>query len=204
MDASADGRLHARIRTVISDRSTAPGLQRAREGKLDTVTVERGTYPDSETFENDLAMSIESAQPDLVVLAGFMRVLRPEFVNRFAGQMINIHPSLLPRHKGLETHRRALEAGDAEHGASVHFVTPNLDGGPVLAQIRMPVRADDTPQSLADRLLPLEHQLLVDSVALFAQQRVQCRDEQILLDNQILGRPVEPGHGLPGRAGHGG
>jgi phosphoribosylglycinamide formyltransferase-1 len=125
-----------------------------------------------------------------VVLAGFMRVLGTEFVNRYAGRMLNIHPSLLPRHRGLHTHRRVLEAGDAAHGASVHFVTPELDGGPVVLQARVPVKAGDDEASLAARVLAWEHRIYPECIGWFATNRLQWREGAVLLDGRALEAPV--------------
>lgn len=189
-DAIEAGRLRARIAGVISDRADATGLERAHERKLDTATIDRRRFVDREAFERSLEIAVDGFQPRCLVLAGFMRVLGDDFVNRHAGRLINIHPSLLPRHRGLHTHRRVLEAGETTHGASVHFVTPALDAGPVIARVEMDVRADDTADSLADRLLPLEHRLYPAALALLLRHRVELRNETIYLDDQPLGGPL--------------
>ncbi len=200
---------NAHIAGVISDRSNAAGLGLARENGLDTVCVERTRHANRDAFESSLTAAIDGFEPDYIVLAGFMRVLGDAFVEQYAGRMINIHPSLLPAYRGLHTHRRVLEAGDREHGASVHFVTPTLDGGPVLSQVRIEVRDDDTPDSLADRLLAHEHRLLCASVALLARDPVEVRHEDIVIDNFRLAGPLVLGRDLdehgqrtdPGRPG---
>ncbi len=190
------GRLPARIVAAISDRSDAAGLGLARADGVDTVCVERRRYADRASFESALQVVLDSFEAHWIVLAGFMRVLSADFVRAYQGRMINIHPSLLPRHRGLHTHRRVLEAGEAEHGASVHFVTPELDGGPVVSHVRMTVESGDSPASLAERLLPLEHRLLPATMALLLSESVELRDERINLQNQVLQRPLELGTDL--------
>lgn len=174
---ACDSWLSADIVGVISDRTEAGGLALAQTRGLDTVVVDRSQHASRAEFESSLAAAINGFRPDLIVLAGFMRVLSADLVKQFPGCMINIHPSLLPRYRGLETHRRALEAGDTEHGASVHFVTAELDGGPVVSRARMAIQPDDTADSLARRLLPLEHRLLPASVALLLTIPVEDRYE---------------------------
>ncbi|WP_424989709.1 phosphoribosylglycinamide formyltransferase [Fluviibacterium sp. S390] len=150
----------ARPVLVLSNRPDAGGLQKAADLGITTAVVDHKPYgTDREGFEAEVTAAIEAAGADLVCLAGFMRVLTPYFVGHWSGRMLNIHPSLLPKYKGLHTHARALDAGDAEHGCSVHEVTAELDGGPILGQARLPVLPGDTPDTLAARVLPLEHQL---------------------------------------------
>ncbi len=197
VDAIGESRIRAAVGAVVCDRPEAAGLERARRAGLDTAVIDRKGFASREAFENDLALAIDSSRPDLIVLAGFMRVLDRQFVSRYPGNMINIHPSLLPAYRGLHTHRRVLEAGETEHGASVHFVTPELDGGPVISQVRLAVDPGQTPEELARRLLPLEHELLVRTVALFCQQRVKLRDEQVYVDEKPLASPLDPGVGRP-------
>lgn len=194
--ASGQPWFNAHIAGVVSDRPQAAGLALAREQGLDSVCVDRRRHADRDAFEASLTAAIDGFAPDYVVLAGFMRVLGEDFVRRYAGRMINIHPSLLPAYRGLHTHQRVLDAGDPHHGASVHFVTPTLDGGPVLSQVRIGVRNDDTPASLADRLLAHEHRLLPASVALLARYPVEVRHEDIVIDNTRLDRPVVLDHDL--------
>jgi phosphoribosylglycinamide formyltransferase-1 len=188
--AAQEGILPEPVHAAISDRPDARGLIRAAEFGIDRVCVDRARHPDRAGFEASLEAAIEGFAPRYIVLAGFMRVLSAEFVNRRLGRMINIHPSLLPRHRGLDTHRKAIEADDREHGASVHFVTPALDGGPVISQARMPLSRDDTPEDLARRLLPLEHRLLVLTTALLLTETVEVHDETILINDQALARPL--------------
>lgn len=150
----------ARPVLVLSNDPAAGGLAKAAAGGIPTAAVDHRPFRgDRAAFEAALLGPLEAARPDIICLAGFMRILTPGFVSRFAGRMLNIHPSLLPLYPGLDTHARALAAGDAEAGASVHLVTPELDGGPILGQARVPVAAGDTPETLAARVLAAEHRL---------------------------------------------
>ena len=182
--------LEAEIAALISDRAAAGALDMAAGHGVDTVCIQPRHFPDRNAFERTLLTAINGFSPRWVVLAGFMRVLGADFVRHYDGRMINIHPSLLPRHRGLHTHRRVLEAGEREHGASVHFVTPALDAGPVIAQARMPVAENDTPDTLADRLLPLEHRLYPATLALLLAHRVELRNEDICIDGQTITSPL--------------
>lgn len=163
-DACAEGRLPATLVRVISNEPDAPGLAAARARGIDTCVVAHRDFAERERFDAALGDAIAEARPDWVVLAGFMRVLGAPLVERFAGRMLNIHPSLLPRHPGLDTHARALAAGDTEHGASVHHVVAELDAGPVIAQVRVAVLPDDDAESLAQRVLEREHALYVEAL----------------------------------------
>ena len=155
----------ARIAAVISNRADAGGLVFAREQGVACEVIDHKGFPSREAFDAELAAVIDRHQPALVVLAGFMRILTPGFVQRFAGRMVNVHPSLLPAFTGLHTHRRALEAGCQFAGATVHLVTAELDHGPILEQAVVPVLPDDTPDSLAARVLTQEHQIYPRAVA---------------------------------------
>lgn len=188
LDAIADGRLHADLVGVFSDRPSAPALQRVAPALR--WSREARAYPERAGFDADLAEAIDATRPDWVFCAGYMRILGEAFVRRFQGRLLNVHPSLLPRHKGLHTHARALQAGDVEHGASVHFVVPELDAGAVVAQARIPVLPDDSPPSLAERLLPCEHRLVVATLELAATGRLAERDGQVLLDGHPLFSPL--------------
>lgn len=183
-------RIKARVVGVLSNRTDALGLARATRAGVATAVLDHTAYADRDAFDQAMAGVIDAWQPDIVVLAGFMRILTAAFVQRYPGRLLNIHPSLLPRHKGLHTHRRALEAGDAEHGCSVHFVTPELDGGPVIAQAVMRVVAHDTEASLAERVHLAEHRLYPAVLGWLADQRLQYRDDQPWLDGQQLTQPV--------------
>ncbi|RMH94105.1 phosphoribosylglycinamide formyltransferase [Lysobacter pythonis] len=163
IDAIDAGRLEAELAGVFSDRPDCPALARAPAPLR--WSREARSYPDRAGFDAELADAVAARAPDWVVCAGYMRILGNDFVHRFAGRLLNIHPSLLPKYKGLHTHRRALQAGDAEHGASVHWVTPELDGGALIAQTRIAIEPGDTPEALAARLLPAEHALLQQVLA---------------------------------------
>ncbi|SEQ22119.1 phosphoribosylglycinamide formyltransferase-1 [Loktanella sp. DSM 29012] len=148
-----------RAKLVLSNVPQAGGLLKASALRIPTAVVDHRDHDGRLSFEAAINAELDAARIDLICLAGFMRILTPEFTHRWAGRMLNIHPSLLPKYKGLHTHRRAIEAGDTEHGASVHMVTGDLDDGPVLGQAVLSVRSDDTPATLAERVLPLEHRL---------------------------------------------
>lgn len=180
-----------RVCGVISNRPGVRGLQRAETAGIPTRVVDHTAYPDRDSFDAALARVVEEFRPQLVVLAGFMRILTNAFVNRFAGRMLNIHPSLLPAFQGLHTHRRALQEGVTEHGASVHFVTGELDGGPVIAQARVPVLEGDTESELAARVLQREHQLFPQVVTWFAQGKLQLRDDQVWFEGSPLQAPLQ-------------
>ncbi|MEN5303452.1 phosphoribosylglycinamide formyltransferase [Pseudomonas sp. TWI628] len=175
-----------RIAAVVSNRADAYGLQRAQAVGIDTVVLDHTPFDGREAFDAALMARIDGFTPDLVVLAGFMRILSGDFVRHYQGRLLNIHPSLLPRYKGLHTHRRALEAGDAEHGCSVHFVTEELDGGPLVVQAVVPVLSDDTVESLAQRVHHQEHQIYPLAVHWFAQGRLRLGEQGALLDDQPL------------------
>lgn len=165
----------ARVAAVLSNRPDAEGLKFAAEHGVTTGVVDHTKYADRTTFDAALAEAIDAFTPDLVVLAGFMRILTPGFVDKYAGRMLNIHPSLLPCFPGLHTHRQAIEAGVKVHGASVHFVTPELDHGPVIVQAALDVLPEDTPESLATRLLPSEHVIYPRAVRWFVEDRLRVQ-----------------------------
>ncbi|AGA35036.1 Phosphoribosylglycinamide formyltransferase [Thioalkalivibrio nitratireducens DSM 14787] len=190
IEACANGRIDGTIVTVVSNRPQAPGLEHARAAGIARTVVDHRSFPDRTAFDRELAAALDSSAPDLVILAGFMRVLTPEFVNRFAGRMVNIHPSLLPALRGLDTHARALAAGMPTHGASVHFVTSELDGGPVIMQARVPVCAGDTSETLAARVQLAEHRLYPAAIALICSGRIQSAGGTVLYDGQPLERPL--------------
>ena len=185
-----EGRLDAEIVRVLSDRGDAAGLAAAAALGLDTVVIERGDFSSREAFEVALTEAIDGSGAELVLLAGFMRILSAAFAQKYVGRLLNIHPSLLPNYRGLDTHQRVLEAGDSQHGASVHFVTGQLDAGPVLCQGRIAVVVADTPESLAARVLAVEHRIYPLAISLIAAGRVQLSGEAILLDGRVLLAPV--------------
>ncbi|MCX4188173.1 phosphoribosylglycinamide formyltransferase [Methylophaga sp. OBS4] len=159
IDAMTAGELDVDIVAVISNRPDAAGLQFARDAGIETAVIDHKAFASRESFDQALAAKIDEFEPSFVVLAGFMRILTAEFVGHFAGKLLNIHPSLLPKFKGLHTHQRAIDAGETEHGASVHFVTAELDDGPVILQAKVPVYKDDDADTLAARVLEQEHLL---------------------------------------------
>ena len=176
----------ARIAAVICNRAGAYGLERAKQAGIATELLDHKQFDGREAFDAALIQAIDAHQPDLVVLAGFMRILTPGFVQHYAGRLLNIHPSLLPQHTGLHTHQRAIEAGDSEHGCSVHFVTEELDGGPLVVQAVLPVMADDTAESLARRVHQQEHQIYPLAVRWFAEGRLRLGAQGAMLDGQPL------------------
>ena len=188
LDGIAAGQLDAQIVGVFSDKP--------RAAALDKVPLEQRwarspkDYASRDAFDAALADAVAACTPDWVVCAGYMRILGAGFVQRFTGRLVNIHPSLLPRHKGLHTHARAIEAGDAEHGASVHFVVPELDAGAVIAQAAVPVLAGDSAETLAARVLAVEHPLLLAATRLLVAGRITERDGKVWLDGQSLFSPL--------------
>lgn len=175
---------------VISNRPKVSGLERANTAGIPTRVIDHKGFPDRASFDAALAGEIDALSPRLIVLAGFMRILTDDFVARYNGRMINIHPSLLPRFQGLHTHQRALDAGVSEHGASVHFVTGELDGGPVIAQVTVPVKSGDDADQLAARVLQREHELLPQVVRWFADGVLSLDNERVELRGQTLTEPV--------------
>ncbi len=176
----------ARIAAVISNRADAYGLERAKQAGIATAVLDHKQFDGREAFDAALVEAIDAFDPQLVVLAGFMRILTPGFVRHYAGRLLNIHPSLLPKYKGLHTHQRALEAGDSEHGCSVHFVSEELDGGPLVVQAVVPVQSDDSPSSLAQRVHEQEHVIYPLAVRWFAEGRLQLAAQGAMLDEQLL------------------
>ena len=191
LDTIRRGELPAVVTAVISDRTQAPGLEYARQENIDTLALAAADYPDKDGYDRALQGLIDRFEPGLVVLAGFMRILTPAFVHRYQGRLINIHPSLLPEFRGLDTHRRAIEKGVKQHGASVHFVTEELDGGPVIVQVRVAVLPDDDGDRLAARVLQQEHRLYPQAIRWLAEGRVSLNGQQLLFDQQPLQQPLQ-------------
>jgi phosphoribosylglycinamide formyltransferase 1 len=189
-EACRRGMINAQVTLVIADRADARGLDSAAAQGLATRLVDRPPGCERAEFERRMLEAIDGARPGLVVLAGFMRVLSPEFVAHYAGRMINIHPSLLPLLRGLHTHQRALQEGATEHGASVHYVTAELDGGPVVLQARIKVRADDTEATLAARVLVTEHVIYPRVISWIADGKLIWRQGHLFLDGVPLQRPI--------------
>ncbi len=188
--AQRRGELPIRIVGVVSDKRKARALELAGANDIPAIHLDPRGFADRQAYDLALFKRIAELQPDLIVLAGFMRILDPAAFAPWLGRIINIHPSLLPRYPGLHTHRRALDAGDREHGASVHFVTAELDGGPVIAQTVINVEANDTEDSLASRLLGREHRLLAACVGLLASGRLIWQTGSIMLDGVVLSTPL--------------
>jgi len=176
----------ARIRAVISNRADAFGLTRAQDADIPTAVLDHKAFDGREPFDAALMAVIDEHAPDLVILAGFMRILTPGFVRHYQGRLLNIHPSLLPKYKGLDTHRRALEAGDSEHGCSVHFVTEELDGGPVAIQAALAVEPGENIEQLTQRVHSAEHQIYPLAMRWFAEGRLRLAEQGAMLDDVNL------------------
>jgi phosphoribosylglycinamide formyltransferase-1 len=185
IDAVQNG-LPAQIIVVISNRADAYGLERARRAHIPTQIINPADYSDRVAYDTALQQCLEQYQPQLIVLAGFMRILSPAFVHHFRGRLINIHPSLLPKYPGLNTHQRVLTAGDKEHGVSIHFVTEAVDGGPIIAQARLAVAAGDAPDTLQQKIHHLEHQIYPQVIHWFAEKRLIFRDNVVYFDDRAL------------------
>lgn len=186
IDQCANGKLPAEICCVISNKASAYGLERARHAGIATAVVDHSEYESREAFDTALAQCIESYEPDLVILAGFMRILTTEFVNQFAGRLLNIHPSLLPNYKGLNTHQRAIDAGDTFAGVTVHFVTAELDGGPPVIQAQVAIDANETAETLAGKVLKKEHIIYPLAASWFVQGRLSLHEDGVYLDQEKL------------------
>ncbi len=191
IDACQQGRITAEIVAVFSNRAQAYGLQRAQAADIAAHALDAKAYADRAAFDAALAEAIDQYQPDLVVLAGYMRILSPQFVQHFAGRMLNIHPSLLPKYPGLHTHRQAIDNGDSEHGTSVHFVTEQLDGGPVILQAKVPIFPGDEEDEVVERVQTQEHLIYPLVVNWFVEGRLAMRDDAAWLDGERL---PEQGH----------
>lgn len=186
--AASDNLAGATIVKVISNRPGVLGLERAENAGVPTQVVDHKDFDSRESFDTALAEVVEAESPDIVVLAGFMRILTPEFVSRFAGKMLNIHPSLLPKYRGINTHQRALDAGDHEHGLSIHFVTEELDGGPVILQATVPIDTGDTAQDLANKVMQRELVAYPEVVRWLASGRLHYA-QPLTLDGCALTEP---------------
>lgn len=200
LDAIAQGEIPARVVAVISNRRDAYGLTRGNRAGIATEVIDHRAFPDREGFDRALMQHIDAHEPDLLVLAGFMRILGTPFVEHYEGRMLNIHPSLLPAYRGLHTHARALADGVSEHGVSVHFVTSELDGGPVILQARVPVAQGDSSETLAARVLEKEHIVYPMVVKWFCEDRLALCDGTVELDGRPLDRPLQLADLLSGQA----
>ncbi|MEY4475076.1 MAG: phosphoribosylglycinamide formyltransferase [Pseudomonadota bacterium] len=186
IDARQQGRISGMITAVFSNNPEAYGLERAELAGIPHHALDTQSYADRTSFDTALAQAIDQYQPDLLVLAGYMRILSAGFVQRYIGRMLNIHPSLLPKYPGLHTHRQALQNGDQEHGTSVHFVTEELDGGPVILQARVPIFSNDTEQEVVERVQTQEHNIYPLVVNWFTDGRLVMRDNAAWLDGKRL------------------
>lgn len=184
------GELPIEVCAVVSDKATAGGLDIAASLGVPTRVLTAAPFADRESYDAALTALVASFEPSLIVLAGFMRILTPRFIAAFRGKILNIHPSLLPKYRGLHTHRRALEARECEHGVSVHFVTEELDGGPVIIQACIDVRPQDTVESLSARVQQQEHKIYPQAIRWFAERRLEWRDAAAWLDGKRLCAPV--------------
>lgn len=187
LDHCASGKIAGEVVGVISNKADAYGLVRAKEAGVATAILTQQQFANREEYDTALLALMADYQPDLVVLAGFMRILSAQLVHHFAGQMLNIHPSLLPKYQGLHTHQRAIDAGDSEHGTSVHFVTEELDGGPVILQARVPIFEGDEADEVAARVQAQEHSIYPLVVRWFCEGRLQMVDGAVQLDGALLG-----------------
>ncbi|MBE2895872.1 phosphoribosylglycinamide formyltransferase [Pasteurellaceae bacterium HPA106] len=187
IEAQKCGHLHAEIACVISDRSDAYGLVRAQQANIATAVIARAQFDNKVDFEQALIDTLTSAGVELVVLAGFMRVLSPHFISHFAGRILNIHPSLLPKFKGLNTHQRAIDAGEQEHGTSVHFVDESLDGGAVILQAKVPIFPEDSLADVEQRVKQQEQHIYPLVISWFAQGRLVFSPPYAVLDGNVLG-----------------
>lgn len=190
IDATNRGETGAAIRVVISNDADAYGLERAKDAGIPAACLSHRDYAERADYDRALLALVNQYAPDIVVLAGFMRILTPHFVNCFVGRMLNIHPSLLPKYPGLDTHQRAIDARDRHHGCTVHFVTAELDGGPAVIQGKVPILENDDAKTLAARVLKLEHRILPKAVALLASGRLQLREGSAWFDGNRLQSPL--------------
>lgn len=187
VDACQAGKIGGNVVAVISNKAGVAGLEKAQQAGIETAVLAHQDFASREAYDAELQRLVDGYQPDLVVLAGFMRILTAAFTRHFHGRMLNIHPSLLPKYKGINTHQRALDAGDAEHGVSVHFVTEELDGGPVILQAKVPVFDDDTAADLQARVHTQEHAIYPLVVQWFCAGRLRLSEHGAELDGQVLG-----------------
>jgi phosphoribosylglycinamide formyltransferase-1 len=190
IDQVADKRLDLEIALVFSNRGDAYGLTRAKDAGIPTACIEHGDYGERELFDRAVAATLDEFEPELIILAGFMRILSPWFVKHYEGRILNIHPALLPLYPGLDTHARVLAAGETHHGSTVHFVTEELDGGPGILAGRIAVKPDESAAELQARVLAVEHQIYPQTAQLFAWGRVLYKDGHTWMDGRILNSPV--------------
>ena len=190
IDRTASGEIDLDLCLVFSNRRDAYGLVRAEQAGIETSCIEHGDYATREAFDRAVAARLDEAGPELLILAGFMRILTPWFVAHFEGRMLNIHPALLPAYPGLNTHQRVLDAGDAWHGSTVHFVTEELDGGPRILQGKLRVGPQETADELRARVQAIEHRIYPEAAHWFGQGRLEYRENTAWLDGALLEEPV--------------
>ncbi|MBC8211094.1 MAG: phosphoribosylglycinamide formyltransferase [Gammaproteobacteria bacterium] len=190
IDAIENGQLDAKIQAVISNRPDAYGLTRARQHGVSAISLDHKAFDTREQFDQQLQQQIKRLQPDIIVLAGYMRILTSDFIDHFFPRILNIHPSLLPKYQGLHTHQRALDNKDREHGVSIHVVTPELDAGPVIIQGKFPVEEADDSDSLQQKAHQLEHQMYPLVLQWISQQRLRITQESTVFDNEIITQPL--------------
>lgn len=184
IDQANSGELNINIELVISNNPAAYGLERAQKHNIPTSCISHLDYDSRQTFDRALIKEIDTVSPDIIILAGFMRILTTEFVDHYQHRLINIHPSLLPKYPGTNTHQRAIDAGDKWHGASVHFVVPEVDAGPIIVQGRIPVAETDTAESVQQRIHTVEHVIYPLAVKWFSDNRLTVNQNQVLLDGE--------------------
>jgi phosphoribosylglycinamide formyltransferase-1 len=190
IDAIKTNQLDAKIKAVISNKASATGLDRAARENITTHVIEHKSYPSREAFDQAMIQVIDTAGADLVILAGFMRILSKPFIDHYQHRLINIHPSLLPKYKGLNTHQQVINNHDTVHGASVHYVSHELDSGPIVIQAEIPVLASDTAKTLATRVLIEEHKIYPVAIKLHTLNRIRFDNNRLLYDNQVLTKPL--------------
>jgi phosphoribosylglycinamide formyltransferase-1 len=186
IDAQREHALPIEIAAVVSNRPEVKGLQRARDAGIDARVLDHKGFDSREAFDQAMIELIDEYRPELIVLAGFMRILTPQFTEHYLGRMLNIHPSLLPKYQGLHTHQRAIDARDSHHGVSVHFVTAELDGGPVAIQARVSIKAGDSAETLAQRVQAQEHVIYPQAVRWFAEGQLHMKDGKCWLNGELL------------------
>lgn len=186
INACQNNLINGKIVAVISNKPDVYSLMRAKQANIPSHVINHKEFATREAFDHQLQLQIEQYQPDLIVLAGYMRILTPHFVQHYSGKMLNIHPSLLPKYPGLNTHRRAMEAGDKEHGTTVHFVTDELDGGPIILQAKVPIFDNDEEQDIVERVLAQEHQIYPLVIKWFCDDRLIMINGRAYLDQTMI------------------
>ena len=190
IDAVAAGSLDLDLCVVFSNNPNAFGLERAEKASIPTACIQHGDFPDRESFDRAVIAELDRWNPELLILAGFMRILSPAFVSHYEGKILNIHPALLPKYPGLNTHQRVLDAGDEWHGSTVHFVTEELDGGPRILQGRLPVDPQESAEELQHRVQAIEHKIYPQAAGLVGSGRVVFRNGQAWIDGELADEPM--------------